>query len=760
MKRILSLILCLIMMTMFCQMSVSAAVVQKNVAKGATVTLYQGNDSFANTGYEGAKMVDGDNTTFTLGKRVVTYSGGIVGASTHLAVIDLGKEYNITELKLSFPTSAEVSAAAESLGYSSYMNANGFNTTGSIVLSKAAPGMSEFDVANGYIGTGGNVLYSGNGFKSQNQIEVTSDDTYRYIALFVPYSYGLAVSEIEVYGGVEIAEDIAIDMHFSSSDKPYDDATDSFGSADLYYTGRVKNETDKAFDTVVLIAGYKDGMLRYIDCCSKKASANDVLNISIPVYKKIGMDEIKGYLWKDDNSPIVAASSVQRIKTEYDPLFDGSVTELQPTVYEAKEFLEEYNQTAETPLPTTGISKFDNVDTIFYDGIKYKGDTKKVWAYVAIPEGASRENPVPGIVLVHGGGGTAYDLWAKLWADKGYAAISIDTEGRMPLSTNTFSIPRDSKQQFTGLGHINNASYNDFTASDSGHSDMWFYQAACDAILAGNVLRGYDAVDSSKIGITGISYGSLVTLTAIGADSRFKFAVPVYGCGHLGEGQTYFAGLMTDARKSWDPSRFYMQSGNMPILWIVSNRDNNFSLDSISSSYLDVYDRATLCTVNNFGHIESFGSIFGATPQGWGLTQDDFNLLGEELLEFVKYSLGDSESRGLAKLSKLSVDGRNITASVKLPDGVSASGGRAVLRYLTYADYSDCFKITGTNGTNWLPGGNGSEQSYNYNWPTTDAQISGGNKISVTAPADATYCYMEYTDSRNMYVTSEMIDLR
>jgi hypothetical protein len=34
---------------------------------------------------------------------------------------------------------------------------------------------------------------------------------------------------------------------------------------------------------------------------------------------------------------------------------------------------------------------------------------------------------VPGIVLLHGGGGTAFESWVKLWVDRGYAAIAIDT---------------------------------------------------------------------------------------------------------------------------------------------------------------------------------------------------------------------------------------------------------------------------------------------------------------------------------------------
>lgn len=60
--------------------------------------------------------------------------------------------------------------------------------------------------------------------------------------------------------------------------------------------------------------------------------------------------------------------------------------------------------------------------------------------------------------------------------------------------------------------------------------------------------------------------------------------------------------------------------------------------------------------------------------------------------------------------------------------------------------------------TYWLPGGDGTSNSYNYPWPSTDATVNG-TTISVTAPDNATYCYIEYTDSRNMYTSSELIKL-
>ncbi|MDD7165564.1 MAG: hypothetical protein PUI31_02685 [Clostridia bacterium] len=61
-------------------------------------------------------------------------------------------------------------------------------------------------------------------------------------------------------------------------------------------------------------------------------------------------------------------------------------------------------------------------------------ENEYAFAFVALPENASKDKKVPAVVLVHGATGTAFYDWAVAWAEKGYAAIAMDTEGRMPTS--------------------------------------------------------------------------------------------------------------------------------------------------------------------------------------------------------------------------------------------------------------------------------------------------------------------------------------
>ncbi|MDB6137117.1 MAG: cah, partial [Verrucomicrobiaceae bacterium] len=77
------------------------------------------------------------------------------------------------------------------------------------------------------------------------------------------------------------------------------------------------------------------------------------------------------------------------------------------------------------------------VHSLTYTGEVYQGHPTQVFAFYAspvtigaVPAGAHRT--FPGVVLVHGGGGTAFAEWAHLWAKRGYAAIAMDLAGCRP----------------------------------------------------------------------------------------------------------------------------------------------------------------------------------------------------------------------------------------------------------------------------------------------------------------------------------------
>ena len=75
------------------------------------------------------------------------------------------------------------------------------------------------------------------------------------------------------------------------------------------------------------------------------------------------------------------------------------------------------------------------VHSLLYSGEEFQGHATEVFAFYASPATlgqAPAGTKFPGVVLIHGGGGTAFADWAYLWAKRGYAAIAMDLSGSRP----------------------------------------------------------------------------------------------------------------------------------------------------------------------------------------------------------------------------------------------------------------------------------------------------------------------------------------
>ncbi len=230
--------------------------------------------------------------------------------------------------------------------------------------------------------------------------------------------------------------------------------------------------------------------------------------------------------------------------------------------------------------PATGI-KEDGVKGIFFDGPRYQGRPTRVFAWVGIPKTKPGEK-VPGIVLVHGGGGTAIADWVRLWNARGYAAIAMDTCGNVPVDNMPAS--KWKRHDHGGPGGV------DWNPDRAAPEDQWTYQAVSDVILAHSLLRSLPGVDPNRIGLTGASWGGYVTCIAASVDHRFKFAAPVYGCGFYLD--TVFGeqlGELTPEQRDrwmswWDPS-VYLAEAPMPFLWVTGSTDFAYTFSALQKSY-------------------------------------------------------------------------------------------------------------------------------------------------------------------------------
>ena len=144
-----------------------------------------------------------------------------------------------------------------------------------------------------------------------------------------------------------------------------------------------------------------------------------------------------------------------------------------------------------------------------------------VWR--AAPQG--QRGKLPAMVLVHGGAGTAFADWVRMWKRRGYAAIAMDTCGSVPIRegrgdgnvTISEGLPAGSSTRLTGLSRI------------SGRITRWpmrFSRTRCCDRFRGRCLahRAY------RDFLGWLSHGHH-------RQRRYplQFGAPVYGCGFLGE---------------------------------------------------------------------------------------------------------------------------------------------------------------------------------------------------------------------------------
>lgn len=203
---------------------------------------------------------------------------------------------------------------------------------------------------------------------------------------------------------------------------------------------------------------------------------------------------------------------------------------------------------------------------------------KPTWAaaIVGLPKDASVENPVPGVVLVHGGGGSALKEWVRSWTRQGFAAIAVDLEGNFPVRVETKKWKRNPEG-----GPPRKGIFHDYKEPVK---DQWMYHAISLVLRARNYLSSLPEVEDNAIGLAGVSWGSIISGNALGyADQRFAFGVLAYGCGFLDEipnmyGRSFkkmdaTSRAIVNAR--WNPSSG-LAKVKTPLLWVNWAQDKHF----------------------------------------------------------------------------------------------------------------------------------------------------------------------------------------
>lgn len=256
---------------------------------------------------------------------------------------------------------------------------------------------------------------------------------------------------------------------------------------------------------------------------------------------------------------------------------------------------------SEPPAAEWGETK-DLVQEVFFKGEPFGGKPTRVFAYVGRPEG---EGPFPGVVLVHGGGGQAFEDWARHWAKRGYVSIAKDTAGNGP-----------GKKRLEDGGPDQDGATKFRNFEEAEAREMWTYHAVSDVILAHSLLRSLPECDAERTALTGISWGGYLTCITAGVDERFKAAVPVYGCGFLHDNSVWadkqLAAMEEESRRRWirlfDPGQ-HVGRASCPILFFNGTNDFAYPLDSYRKTIEQVKPELATTAIHlnlRHGHIWTF----------------------------------------------------------------------------------------------------------------------------------------------------------
>lgn len=270
------------------------------------------------------------------------------------------------------------------------------------------------------------------------------------------------------------------------------------------------------------------------------------------------------------------------------------------------------------------------IRAVFYDSIDYQGKPKRVFAYIGIPKS---DQPVPAMVLVHGGGGTAFHQWVKIWNDRGYAAIAMDLEGHIPENVATGG--GRLTHEYSGPARVGR-----FDDVDLPIKEQWMYHAVSDILTAHTLLASLPEVDADRIGITGISWGGILSSLVSGIDSRYKCAIPVYGCGFLYESHGHFKSVQ-GAQTFWDPAAHFT-GGSVPTLWVNGDADGHFSVNTTSRSFEVTSDHAFLSIHPGMRHGHGAGWDPKRVPEIYAFADHILKEEGAALNRIVRQPKGRS----------------------------------------------------------------------------------------------------------------------
>ena len=212
--------------------------------------------------------------------------------------------------------------------------------------------------------------------------------------------------------------------------------------------------------------------------------------------------------------------------------------------------LDELSKTPSYRVSPHEESDWKGLQALLVKGKGPKGAEAEFFAYYGRPEGPVPEGGFPGVVLVHGGGGTAYPNYTEEWVKEGFAVLALDWYNQRPAmgltnaSPTEVSVPRVPLAGGRRQDHVANVA---------------------NMVLAHSLLRSFPEVNRDRTVFVGLSWGSWYGAIVAAVDDRFKGCVEIY-CGDKDVGRAGGRALINGR---------FLHAAKVPMWWAVSTNDKN-----------------------------------------------------------------------------------------------------------------------------------------------------------------------------------------
>lgn len=236
---------------------------------------------------------------------------------------------------------------------------------------------------------------------------------------------------------------------------------------------------------------------------------------------------------------------------------------------------------------------------LYYD-VPANDKTYRVFAYLTLPQRKPPRGGFPAVVILHGGNGMAYYEVTKMWADRGFAAIAPDLNGKCAVSTAERNV-------------VNPDGGPEGYGTNVRGEHPWAFFGVLSAMRAVDVLAALPEVNAQKICSCGLSWGGYLNLLFAAKERRLKAASIIYSSAFTDEsswGKNNTESFSEQEKRGYaektEPKN-YLPEITAPVFFTAGADDHAFSMENRRRTAAALRAPACFSLRRSFPHANIYG---------------------------------------------------------------------------------------------------------------------------------------------------------